>query len=383
MRRTGLLVIVALLFLIPLGSVYALVNINTADVSELETLTGIGSVKAQAIVDYREDNGLFESIEEIQNVSGIGDATYESIKDDITVGDSEEEDNTSVDDSDIDEEGSEETSGSSSRETSVYADIQVSHTRAVVGMPVRFEGFEDAALEESKPSYKWNFGDGTTGRGSLIHHTYIHPGVYIVSLETQRYKKLETDQITITVVDADVVISNIIPGSGGYIELENQTDVTVDVSGWRLQNTIDAFVFPQKSYIAPNSTIRIASDVLEIEAMEHINLMDIEGQLVTAYPGYTEIIPDSFYTKTPSLQPVDESPEVVSVVEDTEEQNDTQLAAVGLAAGPPQGPDDIDDWVWLFGLLGIIVLASSFIFLMPRKRARVDVLSADDIDILE
>lgn len=56
------------------------VNINTANMQELETLPGIGPSKAGAIVNYRRDNGAFASIEEIKRVSGIGDATYANIK---------------------------------------------------------------------------------------------------------------------------------------------------------------------------------------------------------------------------------------------------------------------------------------------------------------
>lgn len=62
-----------------------LVNINTASQSELETLSGIGEVKAKAIIEYRQSNGNFNSIEEIKNVSGIGDALFAKIKDYITV----------------------------------------------------------------------------------------------------------------------------------------------------------------------------------------------------------------------------------------------------------------------------------------------------------
>jgi competence protein ComEA len=61
------------------------ININSAALQELEFLPGIGSVKAQSIIDYREQNGPFESIEEILNVTGIGPATFEQIKDLIIV----------------------------------------------------------------------------------------------------------------------------------------------------------------------------------------------------------------------------------------------------------------------------------------------------------
>lgn len=61
------------------------VNINTATVGELEKLDGIGPSIAQRIVDFRNANGKFLSIDEIKNVSGIGEKTFEKFKDDICV----------------------------------------------------------------------------------------------------------------------------------------------------------------------------------------------------------------------------------------------------------------------------------------------------------
>lgn len=62
-----------------------LININTASKDILLNLTGIGSSKAEKIIKYREENGNFTKIEDIKNVSGIGDAIFEKIKDKITV----------------------------------------------------------------------------------------------------------------------------------------------------------------------------------------------------------------------------------------------------------------------------------------------------------
>lgn len=62
-----------------------LININTAEVSELDKLNGIGPAMAQRIVDYREKNGGFKNLEEIKLVSGIGDKLYEKIKDNISL----------------------------------------------------------------------------------------------------------------------------------------------------------------------------------------------------------------------------------------------------------------------------------------------------------
>ena len=63
----------------------AKININTADKAALMTLKGIGESRAEDIIRYREQNGGFQKIEDIMNVSGIKDASFEKIRDDITV----------------------------------------------------------------------------------------------------------------------------------------------------------------------------------------------------------------------------------------------------------------------------------------------------------
>ena len=63
----------------------SIININTATIDELDSLPGIGNSKAQNIIDYRNINGNFETIEDIMNVNGIGTAIYEQIKTYITV----------------------------------------------------------------------------------------------------------------------------------------------------------------------------------------------------------------------------------------------------------------------------------------------------------
>lgn len=61
------------------------VNINTADSTQLQTLNGVGPATAQKIIDYRDSSGRFTAIEDLKNVSGIGDKTFEKLKDYICV----------------------------------------------------------------------------------------------------------------------------------------------------------------------------------------------------------------------------------------------------------------------------------------------------------
>ena len=76
--------IILLLFLAAVA--IAKVNINTASVNELQTIKGIGQVKAEAIVKDRQKNGKYRSIEDLARVKGIGPRTVKKIKEEITVG---------------------------------------------------------------------------------------------------------------------------------------------------------------------------------------------------------------------------------------------------------------------------------------------------------
>lgn len=62
-----------------------LVNINTADESQLCTLSGVGSSRAQSIIAYRQEHGAFQKIEDIMNVEGIKEGLFQKIRDNITV----------------------------------------------------------------------------------------------------------------------------------------------------------------------------------------------------------------------------------------------------------------------------------------------------------
>jgi competence protein ComEA len=65
---------------------FAAVNINTATQSELEAVKGLGPAKAQAIIQYREANGSFKQLDELDNVKGFGKASIDKLKGELSVG---------------------------------------------------------------------------------------------------------------------------------------------------------------------------------------------------------------------------------------------------------------------------------------------------------
>lgn len=74
------------LWFLAMQCAFAVVNINTATEAELDQLPGIGPVKAKAIIAERNKSGDFKSIDDIKRVKGIGDATFDKLKTEITVG---------------------------------------------------------------------------------------------------------------------------------------------------------------------------------------------------------------------------------------------------------------------------------------------------------
>lgn len=69
-----------------IGTAFAAVNLNTATVAELDVLKGVGPGKAKAIVEYREKNGPFKSVDDLTLVKGFGEKSIQKLRPDLTVG---------------------------------------------------------------------------------------------------------------------------------------------------------------------------------------------------------------------------------------------------------------------------------------------------------
>lgn len=241
-----------------------LVNINIATSAELQTLTGIGPSKAQAIIDYRNGPfGPFEIIDEIKNVSGIGDATYNNIKDFITIGESPAPE-------DYDEEISSYTSGPSPasshyssnslsdkpEETNVQ--IGVGRDRLVAaGSPIEFQ-VESNLNHSRRNNFRWNFGDGSEGYGEITTHTYEYPGEYVVVLTASAQGSEVVTRGSVQVFDPKLVVTL---ATHERVEIKNDSQYEANLFGRVLWLGDNFFIFPKDTIIKPYQSISFSSRI--------------------------------------------------------------------------------------------------------------------------
>jgi comEA protein len=246
------------------------ININSADAASLTTLTGIGEVKAQAIVDYRTQNGPFAAIEDIQNVSGIGTATYNGIKDHITVaGTSGSTSNTNT--SNPSSTSSSSTSATTEETTvssyvpppvpQLFADAGGDRT-VIVGADTVYKG--TAYTRESEPvtslvRYSWNFGDGTTAEGASVAHHFNYPGRYAVVLNIAEHMNAASDRIIVR-AEAPQLSFTVHPDAS--VSVGNLSGRDLDLSAWLIRSFARDFVLPDGTLVLAGETLRIAQGTL-------------------------------------------------------------------------------------------------------------------------
>lgn len=249
----------------------AFVNINTAGVAELDTLPGIGPSYAQRIIDYRNANGLFQIIDDIQNVSGIGPATFANIKDLITVGPTDSggsglTDQTSTDTTSTNSSNSSSVSNYSSAGVTSYQSqsklvVGIGKDRlGVTGSPIEFR--VDSNIKLSRNSgVRWNFGDGTEAGGEVVTHAYEYPGEYVVVLNVDVSEGQAVARVNIKIIEPSLEITF---ADQGRIEIKNNSLEEVNLFGRILVWSDKYFAFPKDTIIKSGQSINFSKKVTGI-----------------------------------------------------------------------------------------------------------------------
>ncbi|MEK7068623.1 MAG: helix-hairpin-helix domain-containing protein [Patescibacteria group bacterium] len=306
MKATGnLFTLLFLLFLWAPAEALALVNINTAGNAELESLPEIGPAKAQAIIDYRTGpSGPFETKEEIMDVSGIGPATYETIKDLITVGEASTPGGSSGTTGTggagagggAAGGGGSGSSGGSGTEAPPLKSVQIeAPSTAVAQAPSRlFARATDTKGQNLSFGVRasWNFGDGSLGDEQEALHTYAYAGAYIVTVAV-RYKGEEISaRTTMKIVAPNIALT--VPGDGS-LEVVNGTEAEVDLGGWMIIDRGATFVIPPGTVLAAGATLRFSPAATGLAGSPAATLYFPSGIAVPAAPvakaAYTASVP--------------------------------------------------------------------------------------------
>lgn len=365
MRVVGLAVLTILL---PMTVYAALININTADEPLLETLPDIGPSKAQAIIDYRTQHGPFARIEDIQNVSGIGPATYDKIKALITVGDGAPPGDTGS--------STPPTSSGSSSYTPPPSSITLSMngpTEALLNVPlVLMAQVTSKGVVDTGAQIFWSFGDGSSQTGTLVEKVYRYPGTYLVTVHALDGAAKASDERVVTVRAASAHLTV----SGEGIIIVNDTNTRLDLSNWRLVADVGSFRIPEGTTLLPKASVLFPNAITNLPPTSEAALLYPNTLIAARSMPFTEEVvqPSPETPSSYSVQAVDTTNQTPNsttydqaVVAPAASNNlaaagaplptSTSVASVEGAPSPFFSP-------WIAGLLGILTLAGgAFIFI--------------------
>lgn len=338
----------------------AKININTAPLSELTTLIGVGEVIGQRIIDARP----FSSIGDIKSVKGIGDATYDKFKNDITVSGSSVSGGNEGDSDGVDgntNSGNKDDSEDRKNKNKVpIKDLHISvPTYVFVDEEVAFETKPVAGIRDRLIRYKWNFGDGTVGKGSSPIHRYKHPGTYVAVVESYYLGENIVAKKRLEVLPLKISLRRDI---GGVVVINN-SDKSINISGMKLVGQQD-FVFPEHSWLLPKEELVIPVSKIRALPINTVTMHSSSGRLLASTYQRVEA---SSYTQVSNPEPVSVSSKDSLDEEVDEEENNTtsttspkKATATQAASASHSIPEGSLPFLGLIAVMGIGLIAVHF-----------------------
>lgn len=286
------------------------------------------------------------------------------------------------------------TSGSGPKAVKVYDNIIAKITAPTIvttkiGFKIQAQvlGRKREVIDSGK--YVWSFGDGKSTQQAFykpFYYSYDNKGQYVVTL-TYYESILSAEpavrtQITVTVVDPEVAISNVGDYTDPYIELTNKSNREIDMSSWIIKSDSKTFIMPEGMTILPNKNIRLSSAVTLFTSSDinNLTIYNPTGSVVATYPdsnktGYKvsnmEYIDNVYNTDTtPKKSFSQKDPSIVNL--------DSQVASVHNLRFN-------NNYMNIFGLILLIIIGSFVLININKKpsEGELDNIRTSDINIIE
>lgn len=243
----------------------------------------------------------------------------------------------------------------------------------IAGAPLSFVGeaydAKKALVEDAY--FGWNFGDGVSGEGKIIEHTYEYAGKYVVTLTTIKHERSATDTLIVTIEEPRMEFA---VREDGSIALTNRGARAVDISLWRIEENQHVFVFPRGTQVLPNTTLRVSPKRLSFFASPNTIVLFPDG--VVALRVVTE--PVLLVEEEPPARAVSPYVSPQRAVTPTPAQNvnlpdevsDTGASTSPFTASAASSVSGNFFSPWFFGALFIGIFGAGAVFLIRRMEGR-------------
>ncbi len=281
--------------------------------------------------------------------------------------------------------------GISTKEVSnfkIKTEIKV-NTVALVGVPTAFEG---SATDHRGKSYLygkyfWNFGDGDSrvskpGDTEKFTHTYFYPGDYNVTLEF--YEDFDskvpdaTDEFTIKVVPAAILISRVGDSKDFFVELTNNSAYDTDISGWALVSGQKTFVLPKNTFLQAKNKLTLSPRITGFDYFDKSSL-----KLMTSS---WEVVYDYSASNWHKTYPISVSASTASSTQSaTVPSPEDSISPEDLSAAAAQSePAGSSSWLWISGFILLLGISSVAVWSVRRRPSGFSSSTeADEFEMLD
>lgn len=171
--------------------------------------------------------------------------------------------------------------------------------------------------------FLWNFGDGAINEGSPISHIYRYFGEYIVILNASSGIYANNDQLRVKVSASPIKITGLKPGENGFVEISNQSNYEIDISGFSFSDGKKYFYFPENSIIPAGSRTFVSGNIsgINFASPSSAKFYYPDGSLIQEFKYESERIADkNIIAESPKISaPIVKNIEIKNITKNKEE----------------------------------------------------------------